>query len=525
MAVFLGLNRFSSLARLSLCAGLAGIGCTVAATESLEVETVRHTTQAVSPEAKAACSFAYTPVTALTGAPGYYGGSKGFAGSAMLFADATGDGKSDILALTAVDGLATYVGNGDGTFTKGPETKLPAPPAGKIYVGLGIVATGDFDGDGKADVAMVSTTAYAAAPGGTWFGRFVFLYGKADGTLESMVQTADVMTSGGGTNIHIARDFDGDGRDDFIYGNFGSQSVMFANAGRAFSAATSAGSGNPGGVVALPGAPNASLFFLSSPTAKQITWSSGRTKSIQTLQLPPISAQAAGDLDGDGKLDVADRVSGAVSPSIRIGTVDTTGTMSTLYGFNGYTQVLMAADVVGDGKQELVYVDTDKAYAACGYTPGTTDLVAAPLGIPLPYGVTLVPAGDLNGDGKADFLTTKSSGVYLAAYLSGPKPALPGPQVTLTSTPPPPPPGPGTPPDDAGPPKPGKDGGTPGTPGTPDPDPGADPGPDSGDPGAAAHTTTTTSGCAQTPRKLPSGVGAILFVMGLGLAAARRRRR
>jgi hypothetical protein len=74
----------------------------------------------------------------------------------------------------------------------------------------------------------------------------------------------------------------------------------------------------------------------------------------------------------------------------------------------------MAADVVGDGKQELLYNDSDVAYAACGYVPGATELVAVPLGIPLPYPTSLVRAGDLNGDGKADFFTTKS-GVFVAA--------------------------------------------------------------------------------------------------------------
>jgi hypothetical protein len=514
MTLVNGSNRLSTLARPFVCAGLAGLGCTVAAGDGAVVETVGHTAQAVTAEAKAACSFAYTPVTALTGAPTSFGGATGFAGSPMVFADVTGDGKSDIVAQTALDGVATYVGNGDGTFTKAPDTKLPPPASGKIYVGLGIVATGDFDGDGKADVAMVSTTAFASAPGGEWFGRFIFLYGKADGTLESMVQTADLMTSGNGTAFHIARDFDGDGRDDFMFGNLSYQSVMFANAGRTFSAASSAGSGNPGDVAALRGAPNASLFFLSTPRATQLTWNAGRTKSAQTLQSPPISAHVAGDLDGDGKLEVADKVSGWGTPAIQVGTVDATSSTSVLYGFNGYTQVLMAADVVGDRKQELVYVDSDEVYAACGYTPGTTDLVAAPLGIPLPYGVTLVNAGDLNGDGKADFLATKSGGVYVAAYLSGPKPAVLGPQVMLSSTPPVPP-GPGTN-GDAGAPKPGTDSGAPAAPGTPDP--GADPAP----PSPAA--TQTTSGCAQTPRKVPSRAAALFFV-GLGLAAVRRRRR
>lgn len=503
--------RFSTFAGLSL---LTVVGCAVAAHDDSEREPpIGRATQAVSAEAKAACSFAYTP-TALGGAPSLSALSKGFGGSGQLYGDATGDGKSDILAITALDAVTTYVGNGDGTFTKGPETKLPAPVSGKIFVGLGIVGRGDFDGDGIGDIVMLSTTAYATQPGGTWFGRFVFLYGSASGAFDSIAQTGDVMTSGGGTNIHIARDFDGDGRDDFVYGNYGSQSIIFANPGRTFSSATSVGSGNPGGVVAL----GASLFFLSGATATKITWIGARAKSTQALQAPSMAATVASDFDGDGKLDLADKLSGA-TPALRIGTIDTTSSMATLYGFKGYVQPLLSADLIGDGKQELVYVDNDLAYAACGYTPGTTDLVATALGIPLPYGVSLARAGDLNGDGKADFVATKNG--ISTAYLSGPKPAQVGPQITLTTTPPasPPVPGPDTP--DATAPKPPKDGGTPGT---PDPGGEATPDPAAGEAPGAPATTTTTSGCSQTPTNARSGMAGLLFG-ALALAAAARRRR
>ena len=517
MTAFFCSNRFLSFSSLSLFA----VGCAISAESGPEVpETTGRTSQAVSAAVKDACAFTYTAVT--PSVPSGFSGSKGFAGAGTAYADVTGDGKSDTVAVTALDTVTNYVGSGDGTFTAGPATTLPPPASGKVFVGLGIVASGDFDGDGIADVVVVSTTAYASAPGGTWFGRFVFLYGSAGGTFGSTVQTADVMTSGGGTNIHIARDFDGDGKDDFLYGNFGSQTIMFANAGRTFAAASSVGSGNPGGVTSLGGTP-ASLFFLSSPTAKKLTWP-GRAKTTETLQGPSVTAEVTGDLDGDGKLDIAGKFDPMPNTSIKIGTVDTASATSTFYGFKGYTQLLMAADVVGDGKQELLYNDSDVAYAACGYVPGATDLVAAPLGIPLPYPTSLVRAGDLNGDGKADFFTRKS-GVLVAAYLSGPKPATPGGQVTLTSTPPPVAP-PDIPGDDAGPTKPGKDGGTSSSSGNPDPgatpdEPGATP----DEPGAPASTsTTTTSGCSQTPRTAPFGAAALALV-GLALLATARRRR
>lgn len=519
--------RFRGLASLTGLSLLAAAGCMVDQEPVARETAVGRSAQAVSSAVKDACSFSYTAAPGpLTAAP-IPSAAKGFAGSSTIFADVTGDGKSDLVAVTAIDTVTTYVGNGNGTFTKGLETKLPAAPTGKSYVGLGLVANGDFDGDGKADVALVSTTAYSQYPNGSWFGRFVFLYGSSSGALQSLVQTADVMTSGGGTAFHIAQDFDGDGRADFFFGNYGSQSVMFANAGRTFTAASSVGSGNPGGVVALPGsgAAGASLFFTSSPTSTKISWSTSRTKSVQTLQAPSLSAELSGDLDGDGKLEFVGKGSGSPNTSVRIGTVDTTSSLTTLYGFNGYLQLVGVADLIGDGKKELLYVDdADVVFAACGYTPGATDLVAVPLGIDMPYGVSLLRPGDLNGDGKADLIRSQNGA--MTVYLSGAKPAQPIGQISLSSTPPadpdPPPPPPKA---DAGTSKPKRDAGT--TPPTDDPDPGIEPSDDSSaDPGVAPArpgTTTTTSGCAQAPIS-SRGAGA-LSVIGLAFVALIRRRR
>src|SRR5438132_10876928 len=64
-------------------------------------------------------------------------------------ADFNGDGKRDIVVTSTTQGTVTvFLGNGDGTF-QAPKTSSPG-------AALGTVAVGDFDGDGKQDLAVVS---------------------------------------------------------------------------------------------------------------------------------------------------------------------------------------------------------------------------------------------------------------------------------------------------------------------------------------------------------------------------------
>jgi hypothetical protein len=66
--------------------------------------------------------------------------------------DFNGDGKPDLaLADTAFGVLSVYLGNGDGTF-QGAQTVATG-------IALGALAVGDFNGDGNPD--LVVGTAYA----------------------------------------------------------------------------------------------------------------------------------------------------------------------------------------------------------------------------------------------------------------------------------------------------------------------------------------------------------------------------
>lgn len=87
--------------------------------------------------------------------------------------DFNGDGKADLaVATNGTDELVILLGNGDGTFTQ-----VPGPLAiGPILEAEGVaMVVGDFNGDGKADLAIANALVDSA-------GGLTILLGNGDGT-------------------------------------------------------------------------------------------------------------------------------------------------------------------------------------------------------------------------------------------------------------------------------------------------------------------------------------------------------
>jgi hypothetical protein len=120
----------------------------------------------------------------------------------LAVGDFNGDGKPD-LAMGTAAGVAILPGNGDGSFGA----------AANYTVGNGAfaVALGDFNGDGKLDVAASCVGTEAAA----------ILLGKGDGTLEPAYFYAAGATPQG---LSVG-DFNGDGKPDLAVVNQTSHNV------------------------------------------------------------------------------------------------------------------------------------------------------------------------------------------------------------------------------------------------------------------------------------------------------------
>ena len=126
----------------------------------------------------------------------------------MAFGDFNGDGKVDIaVAIPGANTVAVYLGNSDGTFQV-PRDSTIALPSGQVFASAPIV-TADFNGDGKLDLIAVG-----AVPSTTTATPAVYAI-EGDGSGGFGAAQA-IYTAPAGTAIgYIALgDFDGDGNAD-----------------------------------------------------------------------------------------------------------------------------------------------------------------------------------------------------------------------------------------------------------------------------------------------------------------------
>ena len=179
-----------------------------------------------------------------------------------------------------------------------------------------------------------------------------------------------------------AGDLDGDGLIDLVTGNF---------AGRSFSVFrnTSTGSG--------------SISFAS--------------KSDFALVAPANDAKLA-DFDGDGKLDLAMATEDALGNTyleVFRNTTSTPGSISFTNDFitthDGYNYIIDAADFNGDGKIDIVVLDSDNAAVSVYENSSTTGTISFEDDVDFtigsdPYDVTF---GDINADGMPDIITLDGS--------------------------------------------------------------------------------------------------------------------
>jgi len=121
----------------------------------------------------------------------------------MAAADFNGDGKLDLAVANYDRTVSLLQGNGDGTFQ--PQTVITL---GSGFIGEEAIAVGDFNGDGKLDLA-VSTV--ASTVGQTW--QILILLGNGDGTFQP---PASFPTSGIGLSSIAVADVNGDGKLDLV---------------------------------------------------------------------------------------------------------------------------------------------------------------------------------------------------------------------------------------------------------------------------------------------------------------------
>lgn len=245
--------------------------------------------------------------------------------SSVAIGDVNGDGKPDLVAVNwLTDTASVLLGNGDGTFKSqvGFSTGL----------GPRSVALGDVDGDGKLDIATANQAAETVS----------VLLGNGNGTFKTKIDYPN------NNNFSIAlADMNGDSKLDLVTGNNDSTgvSVLLGNGDGTFKAhvnyntdtyvisivvgdvngdgnqdvvATNVGSGGDGKTVSV-------LLGNGDGTLKP--------KADFTTGSDPMSV-ALGDVNGDGKLDLAVSDPSKLSVSILLNRTGLVPETTTFIGLN-----------------------------------------------------------------------------------------------------------------------------------------------------------------------------------------------
>jgi hypothetical protein len=133
------------------------------------------------------------------------------------------DGKLDVAVALNGGSVAILLGNGDGTFKT---ATFNTPEKGPISI-----AVGDFNGDGKPDLAVANEDS----------GTVSILLGNGDGTFQPQVAYA----VGNSPRFVAVGDFDGDGKADLALSNWesGTVSILLGNGDGTFQPKTSNGVG------------------------------------------------------------------------------------------------------------------------------------------------------------------------------------------------------------------------------------------------------------------------------------------
>ena len=345
----------------------------------------------------------------------------------IAIGDIDGDGKPDLVVTNSSSNTVSVYRNisDSGSITTSSFDTPVNFTTGSSPQG---VALGDIDGDGKLD--LVVTNYYSNTVS-------VFRNTSISGfiTTSSFATNVDFTTGSYPQDVALG-DIDGDGKTDLVVTNYGSNTVsVYRNTSTSGSITTSSfatpvdfttgynpysvaigdidGDGKPD-LAVTNYSDNTVSIYRNTSTPGSITTSSLATSINFTTGTNPYSV-AIGDIDGDGKPDLAVTNAGSNTVSVYRNTSTsgsiTTSSFSTNVDFTtgSYPTYLALGDIDGDGKPDLVVTNSDintlsvyrNTSTSGSITPGSFSTKVDFTTGSSPYGVAL---GDIDGDSKPDLV-------------------------------------------------------------------------------------------------------------------------
>ena len=347
--------------------------------------------------ASASSALSYT-VTAVTGygfqaAVNYDVGTDS---AVTAVGDFNGDGKADLaVANYNSASLSVLLGNGDGTFGTAVNYGTGTNPQS--------VAVGDFNGDGKADLAVTNVESANVS----------VLLGNGDGTFQTAVNYG----TGSGPETVAVGDFNGDGKADLAVATFTTSnvSILLGNGDGTFQTAVNYRTGSdPWGLAVgdFNGDGKADLVVTNSNSDNVSVLLGNGDGTFQTAVNYGVGAVAfsvaVADFNGDGKADLVVGNFSGYNVSVLLGNGDGTFQAAVNYAAGVEPWTVAVGDFNADGKPDLAVAGNYGGVTVLlGNGNGTFQTAANYYGQDLSaYGVAV---GDFNGDGRADLAASSDS--------------------------------------------------------------------------------------------------------------------
>ena len=347
----------------------------------------------------------------------------------LQLGDIDGDGKLDLALVTfgpfIIDNGVSIMRNTSSGSTVSFEPKIDF----KIREPK-TLALGDLDGDGKLDLAVTNDD----VPGD--YSIRVFRNTSSAGSISFASQLN--LTSPAGPNGIVITDIDGDGKPDIaftatsglsVYRNIGEPGMLafaprvsFTFGSENLTSADIDGDGKPD-MIASSWNNDYVNILRNTSTKGNISFAANIAMAAQAPYYV-----SAGDIDGDGKLDIVTTNITASKASIyrnsgSLGNISFAAAVEFAVGYS--PSGLALNDLDGDGKLDLAVAAVDNIFSVLKNMsqPGSISLAPRINYIPGQFlGDNTLAIGDINGDGKPDPAIVSEMGGSVSIFINDVKP-------------------------------------------------------------------------------------------------------